>query len=573
MTEKRRLAAILVADVVGYSKLMGSDEAGTLALLQALRTEVIEPQLAKHAGRLFKSVGDGFLIEFASAVQGVSCAKAIQEANKEGRLPLRMGIHLGDVVVQGEDLMGDGVNVAARVEGLAEPGGIAITRAVHEQVRDKLNLGFMDKGEIELKNIQRPVQVFVIGRAKADRQASALPLPDKPSFAVLPFQNMSGDPEQEYFVDGLVEDIITGLSRFKSLFVIARNSTFTYKGRAVDVRQVGQELGVRYVLEGSVRRVGNRVRITGQLIDAATGAHLWADHFDGVLEDVFDLQDGVTSSVVTAIAPKVEQAEIERAVRKPTESLDAYDFFLRAMALYHLFTKESLFEARQLFRSATDRDPNYAAAFGFGAWSVAISQTNGWLTDRARDVADGVALARRAVTIGMDDPIALVTGGAVLATLAGELENAIAYVDRALVLNPNLAFAWSVSGWGRAYLGEHSDAIMRQQRAIRLSPLDVLAYHFYTGLGWAHLFAGHYDEAASWARRAALEKPDWAPTARVEAIAHGLSGRPVEAQAALARLLAIDPTVRLSTLNLGPWRRAEDRALYVEGLRKAGLPE
>ena len=260
MTEQRRLAAILVADVVGYSKLMGSDEAGTLAQLEALRTEIIEPQIAKHAGRLFKSVGDGFLIEFASAVQAVSCAKAIQEANGQGRLPLRIGIHVGDVVVQGDDLMGDGVNVAARVEGIAEPGGIAITRAVHEQVRDKLDLGFMDKGEIELKNIQRPVQVFVIGGAKVDGQATALPLPDKPSIAVLPFQNMSGDPEQEYFADGMVEDIITALSRFKSLFVIARNSSFTYKGRAVDVRQVGRELGVRYVLEGSVRKAGNRVR-------------------------------------------------------------------------------------------------------------------------------------------------------------------------------------------------------------------------------------------------------------------------------------------------------------------------
>jgi adenylate cyclase len=276
-TEQRRLAAILVADVVGYSKRIGIDEAGTLAQLQALRTEVIEPQIAKHAGRLFKSVGDGFLIEFASAVQAVSCAKAIQEANGQHRLPLRIGIHVGDVVVQGDDLMGDGVNVAARVEGIAEPGGIAITRAVHEQVRDKLDLGFMDKGEIELKNILRPVQVFVIGGAKVDRRTSALPLPDKPSIAVLPFQNMSGDPEQGYFADGMVDDITTALSRFKSLFVIARNSSFSYKGKAPDIRQVGRDLGVRYVLEGSVRKAGGKVRITGQLIDSATGAHLWAD--------------------------------------------------------------------------------------------------------------------------------------------------------------------------------------------------------------------------------------------------------------------------------------------------------
>src|SRR5215813_6624031 len=289
MTEQRRLAAILVADVVGYSKLIGSDEAGTLAQLEALRTEIIEPQIAKHAGRLFKSVGDGFLIEFASAVQAVSCAKAIQEANDKGHLPLRIGIHLGDVVVQGDDLMGDGVNVAARVEGIAEPGGIAITRAVHEQVRDKLDFGFMDKGEIELKNIQRPVQVFVIGGTKVDGQSTALPLPDKPSIAVLPFENMSGDPEQDYFADGITEDIITALSRFKSLFVIARNSSFTYKGKAVDTKQISRELGVRYVLEGSIRRAANRVRITGQLVESDTGNHLWADRFDGALEDVFTL--------------------------------------------------------------------------------------------------------------------------------------------------------------------------------------------------------------------------------------------------------------------------------------------
>src|SRR5262249_16506214 len=281
MTEQRRLAAILVADVVGYSKLIGSNEAGTLMQLEALRAEIIEPQIAKHAGRLFKSVGDGFLIEFASAVQAMSCANARQDANGQARLQLRIGIHVGDVVVQGDDLMGDGVNVAARVEGIAEPGGIAITRAVHEQVRDKLDLGFMDKGEIELKNIQRPVQVFVIGGPKPAPATTALSLPDKPSIAVLAFQNMSGDPEQEYFVDGLVEDITTALSRFKSLFVIARNSSFTYKGRAVDIRQVGRELGVRYVLEGSVRRAVNRLRITAQLIESESGAHLWADRFEG----------------------------------------------------------------------------------------------------------------------------------------------------------------------------------------------------------------------------------------------------------------------------------------------------
>ena len=466
-------------------------------------------------------------------------------------MPLRIGIHVGDVVVQGDDLMGDGVNVAARIEGIAEPGGIAITRAVHEQVRDKLDLGFDRQGRDRAEEHPATGAGLRDGRRRRLGKPAAaplLPLPDKPSIAVLPFQNMSGDPEQEYFADGMVEDIITALSRFKALFVIARNSSFTYKGKAVDIKQVGRELGVRYVLEGSVRKAANRLRISGQLIDASTGGHLWADHFDGVLEDIFELQDRVTSSVVGAIAPKLEQAETERAMRKPTESLDAYDCFLRAMAHYHLFTKDSLLEARRLFRRATDLDPAYAAAYGFGAWCVIVCQTNGWLADPEREIAEGVRLARRAVAIGMDDPVALVSGGAGLAYLAGELENGIAYVDRAIVLNPNLALAWSVSGWGRAYLGEHADAIVRLERAIRLSPLDLLAHHFYTGMGWAHLFAGRYDEAASWARKAALEKPDWAPTARVETIACALSGRIVEAREALARMRAIDPDLRLSNL-------------------------
>jgi adenylate cyclase len=323
MTEQRRLAAILVTDVVGYSKLIGRDEAGTLAGLEALRTEIIEVQIRKHAGRLFKAVGDGFLIEFASAVQAVSCAKAIQEANREGPLPLRIGIHVGDVVVQGDDLMGDGVNVAARVEGVAEAGGVAISRQVYDQVRDKSDVAFVDKGEIELKNIERPVQVFVIGGTKANVQTIALPLPDKPSIAVLPFQNMSADQEQEYFADGIVEDVITALSRFHDFFVIARNSSFTYKGRAVDVRQVGRELGVRYVLEGSVRKAGSRVRITGQLVDSLSGAHLWADRFDGAVEDVFDLQDRITVAVAGVLPIAIQQAEIDRVIARKTSARPA----------------------------------------------------------------------------------------------------------------------------------------------------------------------------------------------------------------------------------------------------------
>ncbi|GEP61892.1 adenylate/guanylate cyclase domain-containing protein [Reyranella soli] len=587
MTEQRRLAAIVSADVAGYSRLMGRDESGTLAALKAIRQEVVDPAIAKHGGRIVKTTGDGLLLEFPSVVNAVRCAIEVQtamadrgaEIAEDRRFALRIGINLGDIIVEGDDIFGDGVNVAARLQEIAPAGGICISSRVHDDVRDRLDTAFDDGGTQALKNIARPIQVWrwhpgLTALPEPVPAPTALPLPDKPSIAVLPFQNISGDPEQEYFVDGLVEDIITSLSRFKSLFVIARNSTFTYKGKAVDIREAGQQLGVRYVLEGSVRKAANRLRINGQLIDVSTGGHLWADHFDGVLEDVFDLQDRVTSSVVGTIAPKLERAETERALRKPPESLDAYDCFLRGMAHYHLFTRNDMPVARQFFHRATDLDPAYAAAYGLGSWCVSVCQANGWLSDPQREVPDAVELARRAVAIGLDDPLALVTGAATLATLAGELDSAIAYVDRALVLNPNLALAWSVSGWGRVYLGEHVDAITRLERAIRLSPLDLLAHHFYTGMGWAHLFAGRYDEAASWARKAALEKPDWAPTARVETIACALSGRTLEAQKALARLLAITPDLRLSNTRMSSaWRREKDRALYMEGLRLAGLPE
>ena len=343
---ERRLTAILAADVAGYSRLIGADEEGTLAQLKAFRKTLVDPTIAKHRGRIVKTTGDGMLVEFASAVDAARCAVEVQrgmadentEIPQAKRIEFRIGIHLGDIIIDDNDIFGDGVNIAARLESIAVPGGISISRAVHDQVRDRINVCFDDKGEIALKNIARPVQVFAISGAKelkttvSPESKPALALPDKPSIAVLPFTNMSGDPEQDYFADGMVEDIITALSHFKALFVIARNSSFTYKGRAVDVKQVGRELGVRYVLEGSVRKAANRVRITGQLVDTATGAHLWAERFDGGLGDIFDLQDQVTESVVGAIAPAVEKAEIERAKRKPTESLDAYALYLRGLA-------------------------------------------------------------------------------------------------------------------------------------------------------------------------------------------------------------------------------------------------
>jgi TolB-like protein/Flp pilus assembly protein TadD len=400
-------------------------------------------------------------------------------------------------------------------------------------------------------------------------------LPDRPSIAVLPFQNISADPEQEYFADGMALEIITALSRFPSLFVIARNSSFTYKGRAVDVKQVARELGVRYVLEGSVRKAGNRVRFTGQLIDATTGGNIWADRFDGALEDVFGLQDQVTARVVGAIEPRLERAEIERAGRKPTESLDAYDYFLRGMASFHLLNRDSLLEAVRLFVRATELDPNYASPYGMASWSGALRNSHGWMVDRESEIADAVRLARRAVAVGKDDPTALWSGGLSLAYLGKEVEAGAAYIDRALVLNPNSAASWNASGWVRMYLGESASAIEHFERAMRLSPLDPLTYFASTGMAFAHAFAGRYDEAISWATKALHEQPNWATALRVAASANALSDRMVEARAAMACLREVDPALRLGNLDrvAPPFRRPEDRVRFIESLRKAGLPE
>jgi TolB-like protein len=401
-----------------------------------------------------------------------------------------------------------------------------------------------------------------------------LPLPDKPSIAVLPFQNMSGDAEQEYFADGMVEEIITALSRMRWPFVIARNSSFTYKGRTVDVKQVGRELGVRYVLEGSVRKAANRIRITGQLIDTSTGAHLWANRFDGGLEDVFELQDRVTSSVVGAIAPKLEQAEIERAKRKPTESLDAYDYYLRGLAnLYH-WTKESVNEALRLFHKAIQLDADFGPAYGVAAWCYFWRMANGWTTVRPHDVAEVSLLAGRAAESGTDDAIALSFSGLALGLVAGEVEAGAALVDRALVLNPNLAAAWYASGYFRANLGDHDIAIEHIARAMRLSPLDPQMFYMRHLTALAHFLAGRYDEAWPLAERASRERPNFLACLRVAAASNALAGRLDEARGIIARALQLDPEMRISNLKdrIGPLR-PHDIANYIDALRKAGLPE
>jgi len=589
---ERKLAAILAADIAGYSRLMGPDEEGTVARLKAIRSELIDPKIGEHYGRIVQTAGDGILIEFPSVVEAVGCAVAMQRAMGERnasqpedkQIVYRVGINLCDIIVEGKDVHGDGVNVAARLQELAQPGGVCVSRTVRDEVRDKVPFDFEDLGQQTVKNIARPLRVFRVGwdvpgdsggGVVAESTRPALSLPDKPSIAVLPFQNMSGDPEQEYFADGMVEDIITALSRMRWLFVIARNSSFTYKGRAVGVKQAARELGVRYVLEGSVRKETNRVRIAGQLIDGSTGAHLWADRFEGALEDLFDLQDQMTASVVGAIAPRLEQAEIERAKRKPTESLDAYDYCLRGMASHYQVTWEGTNEALGMFYRAIELDPGFASAHGMAALCYCWRKSSSWMTDRAQEIAETARLARRAVELARNDAAVLSDSGYPLAYVVGEPDDGAAFIDRALALNPNLAAAWYYSGWARIWLGESDAAIERLERAMRLSPLDPLIGWMQATTAHAHFFTARYDVATSWAGMALRDRPDYIVALRIAAASNALAGQPEQARKALSRLRQLAPALRVSNLRdtLGPYRRLEDVERYEEGLRRAGLPE
>jgi TolB-like protein/Tfp pilus assembly protein PilF len=485
---------------------------------------------------------------------------------------LRVGVNLGDVMVEGSDLYGDGVNIAARLEGIAEPGGILVSGTAYDYVRNKVKVGFEDLGIQKLRNIADPVRTYRVTDAPAVAHTVPKVIADRPSIAVLPFENMSGDAEQEYFSDGMVEEIITALSRLRWLFVIARNSSFAYKGRAVDVKRIGRELGVRYILEGSVRKAGNRVRITGQLIDTSTGVHLWADRFDGALKDLFDLQDQVTASVVGAIAPKLEQAEIERAKQKPTASLDAYDYYLRGMAAVHLWTREGNEEALAHFQRAIELDPGFASAYGMAARCYSQRKTAGWVVDRVRDIAEAERMARRAVELGKEDALALATAGIALAYVVGDLDDGAAFIDQALALNPNLAWAWLFSGYTKAWLGEPETAIERVTRAMRLSPQDSQFFNMQTAMSQVLFLAGRYAEALSWAEAAVRGNPGYVFANGCVAACAALAGRPEVAEKAVARLRHLQ--LRISDLmEIFPFRQPEHRAKWLEGLRIAGVPE
>src|SRR6202041_1493297 len=501
-------------------------------------------------------------------------------------ITFRIGINVGDIIIDGDDIFGDGVNIAARVENECEPGGGYLSDDAFRQVRGKTALVFDDLGERQLKNIDRPVRVYA---AKSrDRRGTAapavmtsapdtkkpLPLPDKPSIAVLPFQNMSGDPEQEYFADGMVEDIITALSRFKSLFVIARNSSFTYKGKAVDIKQVGRELGVRYVLEGSVRRAGGRVRITGQLVDAATGAHIWADKFDGSLGDVFGLQDQIATHVVTTIAPQLERAEVERAKRKAPEDLAAYDHYLRGLAAFHHNARPTYADAKRIWLTAVEVQPDYALVWAqLALWHYRLV-SYGWGVDRDRETEEGIKFARHAISLDRTDPDVLARAGYVIAGMDHALQEGMSHLDEAISLNANLAVGWTWGGHVKSFLGEHDAAIERLLHAMRLNPGDIFRHVTMGALSHAFLFKRQYDEATRWGEEATRDTPLWNPGWRSLVASHALAGRLGAAQAAAKHLLDVEADASISKfLRYTPFSKHEDRQIMVEGLRLAQLPE
>ncbi len=548
---ERRLAAVLAGDVAGYSRLMGADEEGTLKRLNAHRREFLEPKIAEHRGRIVKRTGDGILIEFASAVDAGRCAVEIQRgmdqrnrtAAPDQRIDLRIGIHVGDIIIEEGDIFGDGVNIAARLEGIAEPGGICVSDDTYRQMRDKLDIEFEDAGEQQLKNISRPVRVYHV---KFDESrvpqpvAPALALPNKPSIAALPFQNMSGDPEQDYFCDGMVEDIITGLSRIRWLFVIARNSSFIYKGRSVDLKQVGRELGVRYVLEGSVRKAANRVRITAQLIETETGAHLWAERFDRPLDDIFAVQDEITLSVVGAIEPSLRSAEIERVKRKRPENLDAYDLVLRALPDVYVAMPKEAAKALPLLEEAVALEADYAGAHGFLAWCHEILFVRAGFKDEDRDAAIGHA--RAAVAFGRDDATALALGAFVISMVEHDRGTAFDAFERALALSPSSSFTLFFGSVALCWAGEAERAIEWAEHALRLSPFDPLNLFAYTALAVGHFQHGRYEEAAIAARRAVQSNPNFSVTNSLLVAPLARLGRLEEAKAVAARVLALQPS-------------------------------
>jgi TolB-like protein len=591
MSENRKLAAILAADVVGYSRLAGADEDRTLARLRALRSDLIDPTIAVHKGRVVKRTGDGALVEFRSVVDAVRCAIEIQngmvERNAglppERRIEFRIGIHLGDVVEESDgDLMGDGINIASRLEGVASPGTICLSEDAYRQVRARLDLAVSDLGETKLKNIVEPMRVYSLevglaAKAKPATQAEpvvavepSLALPDRPSIAVLPFANMSGDAEQDYFADGMVEDIITGLSRIKWLFVIARNSSFVYKGKSVDVKQAGRELGVRYVLEGSVRKASSRVRVTGQVVEAETGRHVWAERYDRTLDDVFALQDELTMSVVAAIEPSLRQAEIERVKRKRPDNLDAYDLVLRAIPLVYPATPDGAVQAPPLLESALKLEPDYALAHGFAAWCHEILFVRGGAHQENR--LGAVRHAHAAIAHGRDDAIALTLGGFAMGMVAHDREAARQAFEAALALSPSCALTYIFGSVVVVLAGDADRGIEWGERALRLSPFDPISYAPWVSIALGHFRRGEYEAAADAAHKLFQSNPYFSLAHVLLAATHAQLGRLDAAKSAAARVLELEPGYTIGGMCAALDIHASIAAPLSEALTTAGLP-
>jgi TolB-like protein/class 3 adenylate cyclase len=589
---RRRLVAVFAADVEGYSRLMGADEVGTLKQLTERRA-ILDRIIGEHGGRIANTAGDSVLAEFASAVEAVQCAvnaqTALAKTNAsvalDRRFSFRIGVHVGDVIVSAGDLFGEGVNIAARLQTLANPGSVCISGETYDQVRKVLPITFMDLGAQHVKNIKEPIRAYHVGAPNKAREAvpahwaeaeNLLPIPDKPSIAVLAFQNISGDPEQQYFADGIAEDITTALSRFKSLFVIARNSSFSYKGKAIDVKRVGRELGVRYVLEGSVRKAGSRLRIAAQLIDAAIGTHIWADRFDGEPEGVFEFQDKVTEKVVGAIAPRVERAEIKRAWRRPPSNTDAYDCYLRGLACLSPMTVDGLEQALGLFTKASALDPDFASAYGMAIhchahrFDLLLAEAG----DIAQRKGEILRLWQIVARVGQDDGVALGEAAWAVAFLLRDLSSARQLIDQALELNPNLASAWSNSGWINIWQGHPDLAIDHLGRAERLDPGSLRLTSF-AAMAHARFFLGEYEKALGLAEGVLRRNPDAHVCLRIGAASAAFAGHIDTAHGLAARLQIIDPAFGVSRLReyLGPYQRSAFVEKYAEGLRLAGLPE
>jgi adenylate cyclase len=578
---ERRLTAILAADVAGYSRLMGADEEGTLALLKAHRRVLIDPKIKEYNGRIIKTTGDGMLAEFASVVNAMRCAIAMQsgmiarntDLPNDKRIEFRVGINVGDIIIDGGDIFGDGVNVAARLEGLAEPGGICVSARVREDTQDKLDVAFEDAGEQRLKNIARPVRVYRV-RLEGKAASSTPALPDKPSIAVLPFANMSGDPDQEYFADGITEDITTALSKVRWFFVISRTSAMVWRGKQVDIKQVARELGVRYVLEGSVRKAGGRVRVTAQLIDAITGNHVWAERYDRELADIFVVQDEISERVLAAIEPQLYAAEGVRAKRKPPDSLDAWECVVRALSLMNSRAKPDVMAARELLQKAIALDPAYAQAHALFSFVTTLGVHMGWVMPES-DLPIASDAARKALLLDADDPWAHMAMGYVLAW-SKRATDAIVEYEKALSINPNFAIAHYLLAWTYCMLGRSEEALAHGNIVARLSPRDLLA-RGNAGVSnnvrsTACFVAGRYRDGIEFARKAIIESPSLVPAYRILVINCALAGEIDEARTALQILKHLQPDISLKwAKEAWPWVRDEEKRRYVEGLRLAGL--